>query len=108
MTDAALTALAENGHKFSQLQAICLGSDQITDAGLKALAENCHKFLEIGRISLWSNKISHEFFTKELNEILLRQKNEKNLKKSFTLRIDKKQSRIWLCRFDILFERSSE
>jgi hypothetical protein len=47
ITDAGLKALAENGHKFQDLQEVSLQNNQITDVGLKALAENGHKFPDL-------------------------------------------------------------
>ena len=47
--------LAENGHKFSNLQEFYLGGNQITDVGLKVLAENGRKFLKLQKISLDEN-----------------------------------------------------
>ena len=43
-TDAGVKALAENSAKFTNLQKIGLGNNQITDAGVKAMAENGAKF----------------------------------------------------------------
>ncbi len=71
--------MAENGHKFSQLQEICLGSNKITDAGLKALAENGHKFSQLEGIYLKGNKISSKFDGQELKKLFGGNKNIKSV-----------------------------
>jgi hypothetical protein len=54
--------LAENGHKFPNIQRIYLSNNKITDAGVKALAENGDKFKNLDLIELGGNKITNEGF----------------------------------------------